>query len=259
MMTEREAVLYQMMGAFYKAGLPLVFKGALVVKAIMSERGFNLLERETHDIDANWVSNPPAMDTLVSAINQVLHDEMSSFKVASIQDYTEMQSACLGVTDTETNVRYATIDIKVKPGTKHAVYCVNDVKFEGVMVNEILADKISVLSGNKIFRRAKDFIDVYALSHCVEIKVSDIIDTCGKEGRTLSPFSEFLNRKTELEHAYNRLQRIRGKPTFEEIYSYMASFLRAFIERSSEDLVWNSRDHAWAKGDRHPKKRAADR
>jgi hypothetical protein len=127
------------------------------------------------------------------------------------------------------------------------------------MVTEILADKISVLSGGKIFRRVKDLLDVYALSHCVEIKMADIIDTCEKEGRTLSFFNEFLDRKTDLEHAYNRLQRTRGKPAFEEIYSYMASFLQPFMERSSEDLVWNSRDHVWAKGDRHSKKRAADR
>jgi len=258
-MTEREAVLYQIMSILYKADVPLVFKGALVVKAILNEHEFNWLERETRDIDANWVNTPPSMDTLVSMTNNAFDGVLNNFKAVAIQEYTEKQSACLQIIEKNTNTPYATIDIKIKPYTNYMVYCVDEVSFKGVMVNEILADKISVLSGNKIFRRAKDFVDVYALSHCVEIRVADIFETCEKEGRVISAFYEFLSRKSDLEHAYNKLQRIQGKPPFNIVYSYMENFLRPFVEQTPDDMIWNSQDCIWEEVERQIKKHSLDR
>jgi predicted nucleotidyltransferase component of viral defense system len=258
-MEERERLLYHVMGALHRAGAPLVFKGAVVVNAILHENGFCELRRETVDIDANWVDSPPTMDRLLATINYCLGSLSENYRAVERRRYTDTQSARISVIHTEDDAPATSIDIKIKSVKSSREYYYGEVVFRGVMVTEILADKISVLSGGKIFRRVKDLLDVYALSHCVEIRVADIIDTCEKEGRTLSFFNEFLDRKTDLEHAYNRLQRTRGKPAFEEIYSYMASFLRPFIERSSEDVVWNSLDRVWAKGDRHSKKRAADR
>lgn len=258
-MTEREAVLYQIMSILYKADVPLVFKGALVVKAILNEHEFNWLERETRDIDANWVNTPPSMDTLVSMTNNAFDGALNNFKAVAIQEYTEKQSACLEIIEKNTNTPYATIDIKIKPYTNYMVYCVDEVSFKGVMVNEILADKISVLSGNKIFRRAKDLVDVYALSHCVEIRVADIFETCEREGRVISSFDAFLNRKDDLKHAYNKLQRIQGKPSFNIVYSYMENFLRPFVEQTPDDMIWNSQDCIWEEAERQIKKHSLER
>lgn len=258
-MTERETVLYQIMDAFYKTDIPLAFKGALVVKAILKEQEFDLFERETRDIDANWLGAPPSMNSLVLMTNQVLDGALKNFKAVVIQEYTEKQSACLEILEKSTNTPYTTIDIKIKPYTKHMVYCVDELNFKGVLVNEIIADKISVLSGNKIFRRAKDFVDVYALSHCVEIRISDIFETCEREGRVISSFNEFLNRKGDLEHAYNKLQRIKNKPDFDEIYSYMENFLHPFIDQSVENLIWNSHDCVWEEADRQARRQPIDR
>lgn len=64
-MEDRERVLYQIMGALHKVGAPLIFKGAVVVKAILHENNFGELERETVDIDANWIDAPPTMNRLL--------------------------------------------------------------------------------------------------------------------------------------------------------------------------------------------------
>ena len=258
-MTERETILYQIMSGLYRADVPLVFKGALVVKVILNENDFDLLERETRDIDANWVNKPPLMDDLVSMINHAFNKTLNNFKAVAIQEYTEKQSACLEIFEKNTNTPYTTIDIKIKPYTKYMIYCVDEISFRGVLVNEILADKISVLSSDKIFRRAKDMIDVYALSHCVPIQINDILETCKREGRAVSVFSAFLNRRDDLEHAYNKLHRIERKPAFNEIYSYMENFLHPFIEQAPDNMIWNNQDCVWEDADRCARKCSVDR
>ncbi|MDR1421909.1 MAG: hypothetical protein LBI64_03480, partial [Coriobacteriales bacterium] len=79
----------------------------MITKLVLSERGYASAERQTKDIDANWVGAPPSMSRL---------------------------------------------------------YHYGEIGIRGVLPTEILADKISVLSGRHIFRRAKDIFDVYALA-----------------------------------------------------------------------------------------------
>ena len=45
-----------------------------------------------------------------------------------------------------------------------AIYEISDICFRGVSVDQMLADKISAVSGDKIFRRVKDVVDLYYLS-----------------------------------------------------------------------------------------------
>ena len=54
-MTDKETTMYQILGQICQADAPIVFKGALVTKLILSEHGYTALERQTRDIDANWI------------------------------------------------------------------------------------------------------------------------------------------------------------------------------------------------------------
>ena len=56
-MTEHERLMYQILGRISEANIPLVFKGALITKLILTENGFTTLERQTKDIDANWIGD----------------------------------------------------------------------------------------------------------------------------------------------------------------------------------------------------------
>jgi len=258
-MEDRERVLYQIMGALHKVGAPLIFKGAVVVKAILHENNFGELERETVDIDANWIDAPPTMNRLLATINCCLGSLSDNYRAIEQRQYTDTQSARIGILDTKDNALATSLDIKIKSVKSYREYYYGEVVFRGVMVNEILADKISVLSGSKIFRRAKDLVDVYTLSRCVEIRVADIFETCERVGRTLSAFKEFSSHKGDLERAYNKLRRMRGKPAFEEVYSYMETFLRPFIGQVSDDMLWNSQGCVWETVVRQPKRRLVDR
>lgn len=62
MVANIKAFMYNFMCELYKENAPIVFKGALVLNAIQSIYGNpSGLERETHDIDGDWVGTVPSM------------------------------------------------------------------------------------------------------------------------------------------------------------------------------------------------------
>ncbi len=48
--------MYRIMNAIYDSGIPVDFKGAMVLKACLAEAGYTEAVRHTMDIDANWYS-----------------------------------------------------------------------------------------------------------------------------------------------------------------------------------------------------------
>ena len=49
-----EKLMYTVMKAIYEGGIPISFKGSMVLKACLMEAGFMDDTRHTVDIDANW-------------------------------------------------------------------------------------------------------------------------------------------------------------------------------------------------------------
>ena len=57
--TAEERVMYEVMKAIYDSGIPVDFKGAMVLKACLINVGYTEEIRHTMDIDANWYSDTP--------------------------------------------------------------------------------------------------------------------------------------------------------------------------------------------------------
>ena len=75
------------------------------------------------------------------------------------------RSAGFELNDKNTGELLFTMDVDVnRPAVPTKIYEVEGVKFRGVTSSQILADKISVVSTNKVFRRIKDVVDIYYLS-----------------------------------------------------------------------------------------------
>lgn len=55
--TAEEHLMYKVMKAIYESGIPISFKGSMVLKACLMEAGFTDDTRHTVDIDANWHSD----------------------------------------------------------------------------------------------------------------------------------------------------------------------------------------------------------
>jgi hypothetical protein len=245
-LTDSEKLMYNIMGAIAEGNAPVIYKGAMITKLILQENHFDNFERETQDIDANWAeANPPSMEQLTAMLNRSL----SRFGLHAVvkRKYGEKMSAGFKIVDAAGDVKLS-IDIDMRSAVDSRMYQFSNVTFRGVTLNSVIGDKISVVSSDKVCRRAKDLIDLYALAHCVTIQRSEMYRLWINENRTVGTFNAFTKRRDDLELAYEKLRRITAKPNFEELYEYLYTFLTPFIEPTLKAEVWDSKKGAWTLG-----------
>ncbi|MCL1999740.1 MAG: nucleotidyl transferase AbiEii/AbiGii toxin family protein [Turicibacter sp.] len=245
-MTSEEKLMCEIIAKISENNAPIVFKGALITKLILVEHGFDELQRITTDIDSNWVGDPPTMEFLESTLNDSLGSLRRDYAIVATRTYAEKKSAGFNVVNNVTGAVICKLDMSVMPVVGNKIYHFADFLIKGVLPNEILADKITVMSSDYIFRRMKDMIDVYALSNCISVKSNDIFDVVRKKRRIMQEFHGFYTRKQDLEVAYNKLKRITGKPNFSDIYGYIEKFIKPFAEKTKQNLTWNAKIKTWS-------------
>jgi len=242
-LTDSEKLMYDVMGAIADGNVPVIYKGAMITKLILQENDFDDFARETQDIDASWAgANPPSMQQLTDMLNHALSRLGLSAVVK--RNYGEKMSAGFKIVDVGGDVKLS-IDIDMRAAVDSRTYQFGNVTFQGVTPDNVLSDKINVISSDRVFRRAKDLIDVYALAHCITVKAENIRRIWERENRVTEDFSAFKNRRDELRHSYEKLRRVSAKPEFDALYGYLANFLTPFIESKTNVLVWNSGESAW--------------
>ena len=215
--TAEEKLMYGAMKAIYDSGIPIDFKGSMVLKACLIEAGYNEEIRHTVDIDANWYSDsPPTAEQMTDSLQKALKRAGIDLDVSLYRMYGEGRSAGFELSERETRI-----------------YEISDIRFRGVSVDQMLADKISAVSGDKIFRRVKDIVDLYYLSQVFPLHSADIKQILKDNGRELGAFHGFLHRKTELEHAYDKF-RLSGdvnKPPFDDVYAAVKVYIRDILPK----------------------------
>lgn len=228
--TEHERLLYRAMDAMYDSGVPLYFKGAMVLKAFLLESGYQENTRHTSDIDANWVSEKtPSEAEMVEAIQSALHSHGIQADVWLFRMYGSGRSAGFKFLDHATGALLFSMDMDVnRPMTGTRLYDVEGLHFPAVTPYRMLADKTLVASTQKIFRRVKDFIDLGYLSHVLPYDRSAVLEELRRSGRALEDFSAFRYRQQDLEHAYTKFNVGEGvpRPPFQEVYQRVSAYLR---------------------------------
>lgn len=69
--TIEEKLMYAVMKAIYSSGIPINFKGSMVLKACLLEAGYAEETRHTVDVDANWYSPiPPTEEQMVASLQK---------------------------------------------------------------------------------------------------------------------------------------------------------------------------------------------
>jgi hypothetical protein len=242
-LTDSEKLMYDVMTAIANSDVPVIYKGAMITKLILQENHFNDFARETQDIDASWADeNPPPMERLTTMLNSALFP--LGLNAVVKREYGEKMSAGFKVVDTVGDTKLS-IDIDMRAAVDIRTYQYGSVTFQGVTPNNVVGDKISVVSSDKVFRRAKDLIDLYALAQCVTVKSTEIRGIWQRECRVIGTFDAFRNRQDELRHSYEKLRRVDTKPEFDIIYGYLTHFLEPFIEGKTAALIWYSGKSCW--------------
>ena len=230
-----EKIMYGVMKALYDSGIPISFKGSMVLKACLMEAGFSDDMRHTVDIDANWYSDvAPSADQLVDSLQKALDQNDIPLDVKIYRMYGEGRSAGFELKDKTSGEIIFTMDLDVnRPEVPTRIYEVEGVRFRGVSPKQMMADKVSVISTNKVFRRIKDVVDMYYISQVFEFDEREVLQLLENSGRKLSDFSGFSNRIDDLRHSYEKF-RFTGdvnKPSFEEVYDKVRLFIGSLIRQ----------------------------
>lgn len=239
--TAEERIMYSVMKAVYDSGIPISFKGSMVLKACLFEAGFLDETRHTVDIDANWnTDTPPTAEQMVESLQRAINRGGMDYEVRLYRMYGEKRSAGFELVDRNTDEILFTMDVDVnRPITPTQIYEVDGICFRGVSPLQMIADKVAVVSTDKVFRRIKDVVDLYYISKVFEFDVQNIYSTLKCSERTMGDFQGFLQRKEDLRHSYDKF-RFAGdvnKPPFDAVYREVKIYLKDVLpkEASKED------------------------
>ena len=233
-----EKLMYAVMKAIYDSGIPMSFKGSMVLKACLLEAGFTEETRHTVDIDANWYSDTaPSAEQMVKSLQKALLNYGIDLNVSLYRMYGEGRSAGFELSDTATGDVLFTMDVDVnRPASKTKIYEVNGIHFCGVAPSQMIADKISAISTDKVFRRIKDVVDLYYISKVFAFNKAEVLETLRASGRNLDSFNGFLHRSEDLQHSYEKF-RFSGdvdKPPFDEVYRSVKAYVKDILPKEKD-------------------------
>ena len=228
-----EKLMYDVMKAIYDSQIPISFKGSMVLRACLLEAGYTEETRHTVDIDANWHSDiAPSAEQMIESLQKAIMDHDINLNVGLYRMYGKGRSAGFELSDTSSGDVIFTMDIDVgRPVSKTKIYEINGVSFCGVMPSQMIADKISVISTNKVFRRIKDVVDLYYISNVFAFDRAEILEILECNSRMLGSFDDFLYGQDDLRHSYEKF-RFSGnvhKPSFDEIYASVKTFIKDIL------------------------------
>lgn len=232
-LTKEEKLMYEVMKAIYDSGIPIDFKGSMVLKACLLEAGYKEEIRHTVDIDANWYSDAlPSAEQMTDSLQKAISISGIDLKVSLYRMYGEGRSAGFELKNQATDEILFSMDIDVnRPVAPTKMYEIDGFRFRGVSPVQMIADKIVVVSSDKIFRRIKDIVDLYYISKIVDFECSDVMQALKNSERALDDFNGFLHRPDDLRHAYEKF-RFTGdvnKPLFDDVYRTVKSYIKDLL------------------------------
>lgn len=227
--TKEEAAMYAVMEAICDSGIPISFKGSMVLKAFLLDAGYQGEVRHTKDIDGNWNTDyQPTSRQVADSIQQALRDHGITLNVRLVREYGEKRAVGIKMVDKDTGENVFKMDIDVnRTGPQAQLYEIDGIRFLGVLPTQMIADKVSSISSDRIFRRVKDVIDLYYISKVVRPDREYVIKALKASGHELGTFESFFRRKDDIRHAYEKfhLEHDVEKPDFEEVYGQASAFL----------------------------------
>lgn len=233
-----ERLMYNVMKAIYESGIPISFKGSMVLKVCLMEAGFTNDIRHTVDIDANWYSDDwPSGEQIEESIRKALRNSGIDLNVKLYRMYGEGRSAGFELSEPSSGEILFTMDIDVnRPAVETIIYEVAEIRFRGSALLPMLADKLSVISCDKVFRRVKDLIDLYYAAQVYTPDWQKVLQALKDSGKTLGSFDSFLNKPDDLRHAYSKF-RFDGdvfKPAFEDVYQTVRTFIAEVLPEKGD-------------------------
>lgn len=178
------------------------------MKACLLEAGYTDEIRHTLDIDANWFSTElPTGIQMEESLKKAVQRSEINLDVKIYRMYGEGRSAGFELKDINTDEVLFTMDIDVnKPASHTKIYEIEGIRFCGVFLYQMIADKLYVISTDKIFRRIKDVVDLYYISKVIPFIKDEIFQVLENNKKELESFNGFLYRQNDLKHSYEKFR-----------------------------------------------------
>lgn len=231
--------LYRVMEELSNAGIPIVFKGAMVLNLVIRENNPSKVERMTKDIDGDWVGEFPTMEEMEKALRNAVEKVDSSLNIQVNRIFGERKSAGFKIVNGN-GEKVASIDLSVRQNRFCSRYIsyVNGISITGASLSKMLSDKIYAISGQNVCRRMKDVLDIYIMSFITKINTNELYQIWKETDRELGNFEAYKTQKTELNEAYNKMKGIRNKPDFIEVYQRVSNIVYD-LELQKEKVIPN--------------------
>ena len=226
--------LYRVMEELSNAGVPIVFKGAMVLNLAIKDNNPSKVERATRDIDGDWIGEFPTMEEMEIALRNAVKEVDSSLDVQANRTFAERKSAGFRIIN-EIGEKIASIDLSVRQNRFCRPYIsyVNGIFITGASLSKMLSDKIYAISGENVCRRMKDVLDIYVISFISKIDTDELCKIWSETGRELGNFEGYKTRIVELGEAYTKMKGIKNKPDFVDVYSRVNDVI-CELERQKE-------------------------
>ncbi len=218
-------------------GLPVVFKGAMVLRSFTSLN--SIQSRMTRDLDMSWFQKGLTNETLLQAVRTAVYRSgLQGYDVVLKRPFSDTRGAGIHIIKPGAEDSFFSLDIAVKdtPSGGESFFVqypmANGKTFKGSSPNKMVADKISAISNRVVLRRVKDVFDLGVLSQFRGYGTHQIYGLIKQEHKSLGDFDQFLNQhegKSGLKHAYNLLAVDEGKPDFDELFVRVRTFVDPFI------------------------------
>ena len=254
-----ERLLFEVVEELARHKVPAVFKGAVMLNHILRLNRIYSPQRGTIDIDLSWEADEDE-GIIENRLNYILGNlELKGFSVECKRRFSSTSTAGFRVYldgefvfnfDVE---RYSNNSRPIKEYT--SIYQTKrGVQFVGVSIYKICADKVSVISTDKILRRAKDILDIYSIS---QLKGITLVPICNvieydehlKNKKIIGNFNCLIqtDKVEQLEHAYSRLSRVKYKPPFRDVYRVACEFCKPFTNYyyKDTDMIWDNVKNRW--------------
>lgn len=228
--------LYNVMEEMANAGVPIVFKGAMVLNLAIRDNNPSKVERATRDIDGDWIGEIPTMEEMEKALRNAVKKVDSSMDVQANRVFGERKSAGFRIVN-ENGEKVAGVDLSVRQNRFCRPYIsyVNGVSIKGASVLKMLSDKVYAISGEQVCRRMKDILDIYVLSFITEIDAGGVYRIWEETGRKPGNFEAFRTKSAELKEAYDKMKGVKNKPDFIDVYTRVSNVVGILgLQRENE-------------------------
>ena len=156
--TAEEKLMYGVMKAVYDSGIPVNFKGSMVLKAFLMEAGYDEETRHTVDIDANWISDaPPTAEQMVDSLQSAIRKSGIDLDVSLYRMYGEGRSAGFELKDGDSGEILFTMDMDVnRPAPTTKIYEIDEIRFCGVSPIQMINKAFQSTHRRRLLQRGRN-------------------------------------------------------------------------------------------------------